>query len=72
MLFYKGQFLENAMRQERVVRSEALQAIRSHGLNSLEDVEAIILETDGSFSVIKQSKGMSNSALYNVQGLREE
>lgn len=67
MLFYKGSFLDSAMQKERVVRDEALQAMRSQGLDSLEDVEAIVLETDGTFSVIKQTDGKTGSALSNVR-----
>lgn len=66
MLFHKGHFLENAMRKERVVRDEVLQAIRSQGLDSLEDVEAIILETDGTFSVVKKSPRGNDSAISNI------
>jgi len=72
MLFYKGHFLEDAMRKERVVRDEVLQAIRSRGLDSLEDVEAIILETDGTFSVIKQFGRGNDSALSNVRVLMDD
>lgn len=66
MLFYSGQFLENTMRRERVVRTEVLQAVRKQGLSSLEDVEAVILETDGTFSVVKKSPRDNDSALSNI------
>lgn len=39
---------------------------------SEEDVEAIILETDGNFSIIKKSERGSDSALSNVRGLGED
>lgn len=67
MLFYKGNFLESAMRKERVVRDEALQAMRSQGFHSLEDVEAIVLETNGTFSVTKRRDSETDSALSNIR-----
>lgn len=66
LLFYKGNFLWDVMRVERVAKEEILQAVRSSGIAALEDVEAVVLETDGSFSVVKPLKGKSPSALENL------
>ncbi|WP_437941682.1 DUF421 domain-containing protein [Sorangium sp. So ce341] len=55
LLVHRGEVLPRALKQERVVEAELLAAARNHGLTSLSDVEAIILETDGSFSVIRRS-----------------
>jgi len=41
-------------------------AIREHGLASLEDVEAIILEADSDFSVVRRAENKSDSALADV------
>lgn len=65
MLFYKGEFLDDALKHERVARSEVLQAIRSSGNESVESIEAVILETNGYFSVVT-TKQDSESALGNV------
>lgn len=40
LLFYQGRFLEDAMREQRVVKSEILQAARSTGILSMERMEA--------------------------------
>jgi uncharacterized membrane protein YcaP (DUF421 family) len=53
MLAYKGAFLEESMKRERVTREEVLSAIRSQGLGNLEEAHAVVLETDGTFSVLK-------------------
>lgn len=72
LLVRRGQLLEAALRRERVTTDEVLAAIRSHGALSLEDVEAVVLETDGSFSVIRQTEDASDaSALANVAGAQE-
>lgn len=51
-VFKDGAFQEIALRRERVTRDEVLAAARSQGIADLDDVHAVILETDGSFSVI--------------------
>jgi uncharacterized membrane protein YcaP (DUF421 family) len=67
LLLFRGQLQQEALQQERVTASELRAALREQGITALEDVEAIVLETDGSFSVLKQ-RGSSASALADVQG----
>ena len=66
LLFDQGEFLPEAMRRERVTESEIRAAIRSKGIAAVEEVEAVVLETDGEFSVIKKSANGSRSALEGV------
>ena len=66
MLFYRGGFIETAMRRERVARDEALAAVRAQGFGGLEKVHAIVLETDGSFSIISNLDEDENAALRHV------
>ena len=54
LLLFQGEFQSNAMRHQRVCKGEILAALRTNGIAALEDAEAVILETDGSFSVIKK------------------
>ncbi len=67
-LYCDNRFLEQNMKAERVPKPEILAAIRSAGISALDDVRAVILETDGSFSVVKKSDDRSDSALSDVQG----
>lgn len=53
LLFYRGVFLDTAMRHERVARDEVRAAVRSQGIAEMQQVGAVVLETDGSFSVIR-------------------
>lgn len=53
LLFYQGKYLRHAMRQEFVTEAELHTAVREHGLASFDQVEAIVLESDGSFSILK-------------------
>jgi|TARA_R100000935_G_scaffold20749_1_gene39032 uncharacterized membrane protein YcaP (DUF421 family) len=66
LLLYQGQMLSSAMRVARVTEDEVRSAIRSSGSSSIDDVEAVVLETDGSFSVISQGSGSQRSSLSGV------
>lgn len=68
LLLFQGEFQHHAMRHQRVTEGEVLAALRENGMAALEDAEAVILETDGSFSVIKKLKDSSTSALADVKG----
>jgi len=56
LVYYNGEYFKDSMKRSRVVRSEIEQAVRNQGHATLEDVEAIVLETDGSFSIISKSE----------------
>ena len=68
LLLFHGELQHNAMRHQRVTEGEVLAALRQKGLAALEDAEAVILETDGSFSVIDKIKKSSASAMVDVKG----
>lgn len=67
LLLNRGTMLTSALRSQRVTESEVRAAVRSAGIAALEDVDAVVLETDGSFSVIKQSGSVSRSALQDIK-----
>ena len=66
MVFYQGEFLDEALRLERVTREEILAAIRAQGQSDLSQIYSVVLETDGSFSVLSQAPTASDSTLDNV------
>ncbi len=69
LLYYNDEFLWRSMKNKRVSKSEILSAIRASSIGSLEKVEAVVLETDGSFSVIEKTEAENdNSALEDVEG----
>ena len=64
LLMEHGAFLESAMKKARVTEDEVCAAVRAAGIGPLNQVAAVVLETDGSFSVIQQSdqgKGTKDS-----------
>lgn len=68
LLLFKGSFQEDALARERVTEGEVRAAVRSQGISDLNQVEAVVLETDGSFSVIREVSHRSDSAMVDVQG----
>jgi uncharacterized membrane protein YcaP (DUF421 family) len=65
LLFYQGRFLKGQLRRSRVVEDEVRAAVREQGIATLDDVEAVVLESDGTFSVVQRS-GSSSSALSDL------
>jgi uncharacterized membrane protein YcaP (DUF421 family) len=72
LLLHRGQFLREAMNNERITEADILSAIRQRGLSSIENVEAVIFEADGSFDVITEADQSSTSALKNVSNYSVE
>ena len=69
LLFHRGRFLDTALRAQRLTRAEILAAIRSAGAASAEHVAAVVLETDGTLSVIRDTNAAgSTSSLADVHG----
>jgi uncharacterized membrane protein YcaP (DUF421 family) len=55
LLLHRGHFLEVAMRGQRVTREEVVSALRASGIARPGDAAAVVLETDGTLSVIPAS-----------------
>jgi|TARA_R100000501_G_scaffold10060_1_gene19843 uncharacterized membrane protein YcaP (DUF421 family) len=52
LLVHKGKFLKNAMRRERISEAEIYSVLRQHGYTSPDDANWVILETDGTMTVV--------------------
>ncbi|MBW3550724.1 MAG: DUF421 domain-containing protein [Proteobacteria bacterium] len=55
LLLHEGEFLHQTMRRERVNEQEVRQALRNHEIDDPADARAVVMETDGSFSIIKKT-----------------
>lgn len=53
LLMDRGKFLEAAMAETRVSRSNMLEKLRSAGVTDVSEVRAVVLETTGDISVIR-------------------
>lgn len=68
LLLYRGEVLHEALRRERVSEAELYGALRGYGLASLEEAEAVVLETDGSFTVLEHPARGDHPTLKDVRG----
>lgn len=67
LLLYRGEMKRDVMKKERIAEGEILAALRANGVSAIEDADAVVLETDGSFSVITNIDDSSGSALKDVK-----
>ena len=67
LLLYRGKMQHDVLKKERVAVGEVLAALRTSGVSAIEDADAVILETDGSFSVLQNIDESSASALEDVR-----
>jgi uncharacterized membrane protein YcaP (DUF421 family) len=66
LLVHEGQLLRTSLRRARITEDEMLAALRSSGVNSVSEARAVVLETDGTLSVLRRSDENSSS-LSNVE-----
>ena len=71
LLLREGRVIDAALREQRVTASEVHQAVRSSGVGDLSLVAAVVLESDGTLSVITSSQAGNCSALQDVPALRD-
>lgn len=69
LLLSNGALREQAMAEQRVARPELLQVLRQHGVASVEQAAAVVLETDGTLSVLRDGHASGEtSTLADVDG----
>lgn len=66
LLFFRGEYLPQALKHARVTEEEIRAAIRASGMSTLDEVDAVVLETDGSFSVVQRAADDEVSSLSDV------
>ncbi|MGB2568676.1 DUF421 domain-containing protein [Micromonospora citrea] len=66
LLLHRGELRRDVVRAMRISESEIRQAARSQGYGDLSRLAAVVLETDGSLSVIGQDKLGDGSSLTDV------
>lgn len=65
LLYFRGEFLRDSMKKNRITHKELLAQIRLNKISSLQEVEAIILEASGKVAVVKKNPENDNSTLEN-------
>ncbi|MFL5380906.1 MAG: DUF421 domain-containing protein [Longimicrobiaceae bacterium] len=71
LLFYRGDFMRAVMKHHRVTEEEVRAAIRMAGHGRLDDVYAVVLETDGVFSVVRMESATRHDVMDDVAGYPE-
>ena len=54
LLVHQGHWVPGAMKGQRITREEILAAVRAQGHSRIEHIDAVVLETDGSMSVLSK------------------
>ena len=68
LLVYQGQFLPQALKAERITEDEILAALREKGVSEVSQAAAVVLETEGSLSILQQAPHGAQSVLRDVKG----
>ncbi len=71
LLVRDGRALPGALRRERISEQSLHQAVRSSGAGGLDQVAAVVVETNGTLSVVTRDKLGSGSAMRDVPGWPE-
>lgn len=56
IIYYDNHYNKKIMKQERITEAEVIQSIRKDGYVSLEEIAAVILESDGTLTVMEKSQ----------------
>jgi uncharacterized membrane protein YcaP (DUF421 family) len=67
LLLSRGQFLRRTMKKERITEEEVRAAIRQQGVSRIEDVDAVVLENDGTLTVAWTEKKPGESSLVDAK-----
>ena len=58
--------LHSTLRSQRVTQEEVRAAIRNQGISQMSEVEAVILETDGTLSILRTTNQTATTAINDV------
>ncbi|MGI9174489.1 MAG: DUF421 domain-containing protein [Rhodothermales bacterium] len=72
LLVYQGTYMEEEMHRERVSRGEIEGAVRRSGFSDLDQVWAVVLESNSELSVVGKREGEALAVLRGVRGVPEE
>jgi uncharacterized membrane protein YcaP (DUF421 family) len=56
LLVHESRFLDATLRQQRVTREEIGAALRESGKTDISEVRSVVLETDGSMTVVPRGR----------------
>ncbi|MGB7340300.1 MAG: YetF domain-containing protein [Phototrophicaceae bacterium] len=68
IVLFEGNLLEDLMKSARVSEEEINSAIRHQGIACLDSVYAVVLENNGTLSVISYKDNINRSPLHSIKG----
>jgi uncharacterized membrane protein YcaP (DUF421 family) len=68
LLLHNGVFLDRARRAQRVTRAEAEAALRAQGKGEAVGIAAVVLETDGTLTVIAEGRAGAGTLDFHRKG----
>lgn len=71
LLYYQGRFFEKNLHRERLDKSKVISAVRKKGFGNMEQVAAVILEIDATFSVITEYEEGEDSTIKGLLDAEE-
>jgi len=69
MVFYRGSFLEDAMKKEVLTPEEIYAEIRKYRMLDVNQVAAVIMELNGELTVIKKSESSGHTSLDDIESV---
>ncbi|WP_231425276.1 MULTISPECIES: DUF421 domain-containing protein [Pedobacter] len=67
LVFYDGNFIDEAMDKEVITKEEIYAEIRKYRLHKMDDVQAVVMELNGTFTVVKKSNKAGKSSLDDIE-----
>jgi len=61
VLVQDGKLVESSLRRECITEDDVMMALRTHGLGKIKDAHLIVLEADGSMSVVSNEDGKAET-----------
>ena len=71
LLVRRGHLIRATMKAERISEEEIRAAVRNAGVGDMDVVETLVLETDGTFTVIQRDKAGKLTSLLDVSGFAD-
>ena len=70
LLVYRGKILHDHLSREHITADELMQALREHGVGSIDDVRLAALEPDGAVSVIREDEVGPTKPHHRIKAIR--
>ena len=67
IVFYRGEFLKDAMDKEVLTHEEIYAEIRKYRMLDVDQVEAVVMELNGELTVIKKSQAVTHTSLKDLE-----